>query len=197
MNFLAHTYLSGSDPEILVGNFIGDFVKGKQIEKFEENIQNGIRLHREIDLFTDTHKIHLKSRSRLKATYRHYSGVIVDMYYDHFLAANWSNYSTMDLLVYTLDVYKILNNHHHILPGRAQEMLKYMIPANWLYYYSKIEGIHRALEGMSRRTKFESGMENASEDLRKHYEEFQNEFELFFPGLISFTQTFDFIKYMH
>ena len=74
-------------------------------------------------------------------------------------------------------------------------MLKYMIPANWLYYYSEIEGIHQALTGMSRRTKFESGMENASEDLRKHYKEFKKDFELFFPELISFTQTFDFVKY--
>ncbi len=197
MNFLAHAYLSGSDPEILVGNFIGDFVKGKQIDKFAEKIQHGIRLHREIDFFTDTHKIHLKSQYKLKATYRHYSGVIVDMFYDHFLAADWSKYSTKDLLTFTYEVYNTLKNHHHILPARVKEMLTYMVSSNWLYHYSKVEGIHRALSGMSHRTKFKSGMENASEDLKKNYSEFQLEFKQFFPELISFTQTFDFIKQTH
>ena len=94
MNFLAHLYLSGDNPKVKVGNFIGDFVKGKNLkDRFEADIARGIGLHREIDWFTDTHSIVKQSKDRLRPKYRHYSGVIVDIFYDHFLAKNWDRYS--------------------------------------------------------------------------------------------------------
>jgi acyl carrier protein phosphodiesterase len=91
MNFLAHLHLSGNNPNIMLGNFMGDFVKGKSYrQQYEPEIIKGIELHRSIDEFTDSHPVVTESKNRLRPTYRHYSGVIVDVFYDHFLAANWN-----------------------------------------------------------------------------------------------------------
>ena len=193
MNFLAHSYLSGSDPEVVVGNFIGDFVKGKQYLDYPDSIQNGIRLHREIDTFMDTHSIPQESRNRLKAKYRHYSGVIVDMYYDHLLAKNWSKYHEQDLLTFTEEVYSHLQELDDLLPKAVKRMLSHMIPGNWMYHYRHLEGIHSALSGMARRTKFESKMEEATEDLEAHYEDFEAEFSSFFPEVKAFAESYEFV----
>ncbi len=186
MNFLAHLYLSGDNPKILTGNFIGDFVKGKNLtERFENDIATGIALHREIDWFTDTHSIVKQSKDRLRPKYRHYSGVIVDVFYDHFLAKNWDNYSTQLLPDFAEECYAIIQQQESVLPEEANYMLPYMIKGNWLVNYSKTEGIHKALSGMARRTRFESKMEEATVDLENQYDSFKNEFELFFPELAS------------
>jgi acyl carrier protein phosphodiesterase len=184
MNFLAHAYLSGDNAKILVGNFIADFVKGKQaMNAFEGEIKKGIEFHRIIDEFTDTNEIVHKSKARLKPKYRHYSAVIVDVFYDHFLATDWSKYHDQPLAKFTSHVYAVVESYKQILPEGASHMLPYMSGGDWLLNYSKIEGIHRALSGMSRRTPYESKMEQASEDLRTYYEDFKTEFELFFPLL--------------
>ncbi len=194
MNFLAHAYLSGSDPEILIGNLIGDFVKGKQLDSYSIPVKNGILLHREIDNYTDHHHITLKSKQRLRSKFRHYSGVIVDMFYDHFLAFEWQKYHRYNLKEYTENVYSILSQHKSELPERFLYMLRYMKEQNWLYHYKEIEGINRALTGMARRTKFNSYMEHASKELQAHYKEYHKEFEEFFPNIISFTSDFEFVK---
>ncbi len=97
MNFLAHIYLSGNDTDLIIGNFIADGIKGKKYKKFSPGIQKGILLHREIDTFTDAHPIVRQSTKRLHKNYGHYSGIIVDILYDHFLAKNWSRYSDVPL----------------------------------------------------------------------------------------------------
>jgi acyl carrier protein phosphodiesterase len=188
MNFLAHLYLSGNDAEIKVGNFIGDFVKGKNLEeRFGKEIARGISLHREIDWFTDQHPIVKQSKDRLRAKYHHYSGVIVDVFYDHFLAKNFDRYSKTILPDFADECYATIQQHDSILPEEAKYMMPYMINGNWLTNYAKVEGIHRALSGMSRRTKFESRMDEASEDLRTNYSEFEKEFLSFFPDLKDFA----------
>lgn len=188
MNFLAHLYLSGNDPEVMVGNFIGDFVKGRDLkEQFGAGVARGIELHRAIDEFTDRHVTVKKSKLRLWPTYRHYSAVIVDIYYDHFLAAGWSTYSKEPLDVYAQRAYQILADHDHILPEQVKHMLAYMTRGNWLLNYAKVEGIQQALTGMSRRASFESKMEQSVVDLRNSYEDFNSEFRSFFPELDSFA----------
>ncbi len=185
MNFLAHLYLSGDDPKLMVGNFIGDFVKGKNaLEAFEPRIVHGIELHRSIDEFTDKHPVVSKSKARLREKYRHYSGVIVDVFYDHYLANNWKEYHNRPLLEYSTNAYKTMEDHHTILPDAVKHMLPYMKRGNWLVGYSFIEGIHRALSGMASRTTFVSKMEEASGDLVRYYNEFEQEFREFFPELI-------------
>jgi acyl carrier protein phosphodiesterase len=190
MNFLAHLYLSGDNPKVKVGNFIGDFVKGKNLtERFDADVAKGIALHREIDWFTDTHAVVKKSKDRLRPKYRHYSGVIVDIFYDHFLAKNWGNYSSDLLPDFAEACYATIQQHEAILPEEAKYMMPYMINGNWLVNYSKLEGIQKALSGMARRTRFESKMEESVADLRENYEDFKKEFEVFFPDLIANCET--------
>ncbi|HEY0655235.1 MAG TPA: ACP phosphodiesterase [Chryseosolibacter sp.] len=184
MNFLAHLYLSGDDPKLMVGNFIGDFVKGKNaLESFEPDIIRGIELHRGIDAFTDKHPIVAESKNRLREKYRHYSGVIVDVFYDHFLAKNWSNYHHQPLLDFSLHAYRTIDSFDSILPSDVKHMLPYMKRGNWLVGYAFVEGIHRSLSGMASRTTFISNMEQASSELVTYYDDFQKEFQEFFPQL--------------
>ncbi|MEQ9403137.1 MAG: ACP phosphodiesterase [Cyclobacteriaceae bacterium] len=190
MNFLAHLFLSGDNEKIQVGNFIGDFVKGNKFEKYHHDIQLGIRLHREIDSFTDSHPVVMQSKMRLRAKFRHYSPVIVDVFYDHFLAKNWSNFDSSDLKNFTLNFYEMISGYSSIIPDAVNNMLVFMKDKNWLYNYQSLEGIDRALTGMSRRTKFDSNMEVAIESLKENYNEFEDEFRLFFPELQHHTQSF-------
>lgn len=188
MNYLAHAYLSGEDEEILIGNFIADAVKGKAVNDYSDNIRRGIILHRFIDEFTDNHPMHKASRAKLHKRYSHYSGVLVDIYYDHFLAKNWLEYSDTPLNDYTSWLYASLENNKAILPERINYMLQYMIPQNWLLNYAHLKGIDRVLKGMSNRTKFDSQMEHGVEELELYYAEFEHEFTEFFPELIDFTE---------
>jgi acyl carrier protein phosphodiesterase len=183
MNFLAHVFLSGGQNEILVGNFIGDFVKGAQMDKYPEGIRTGIQLHRQIDHFTDTHDIVKKSKERLRPEFRHYSPVIVDVFYDHFLAKDWQKFSAAPLDTFTMQCYETVSDYRPMLPPDAAHMLTYMKRDNWLYNYRLKEGIHRALSGMAKRTPYNSKMEQAVQHLEKNYEEFANEFHAFFPDL--------------
>jgi acyl carrier protein phosphodiesterase len=191
MNFLAHLYLSGNDPEIMVGNFLGDFVRGRNLlERYKKNIAMGIELHRTIDEFTDTHPVVAQSKDRLRGKYRHYSAVIVDIFYDHFLAKNWHEYTSELLPDFADHAYKVLQQHLEIFPQDAQYMLPYMVNGNWLVNYAKQEGIQRALSGMARRTKFNSRMDESVQEMVLYYEEFYGEFKIFFPQLKKITDEF-------
>lgn len=186
MNFLAHLYLSGKEDAIKIGNFIGDFVKGRQLEEYPKEVQDGIRLHREIDFYTDQHPIVMESKDRLRAKYRHYAGVIVDVYYDHFLANHWERFHDQTLPDFVSQSYALMEANAASFPERAQYMLPYMVQNNWLEGYGYVEGIRRALSGMSRRTSFRSRMEEASQDLVQEYAQFEDEFLRFFPEIDTF-----------
>lgn len=188
MNFLAHIYLSGITEDILLGNFIADMVKGRQIENFHQGIVEGIMLHRKIDSFTDTHPVVDQSKMRLRNKYRLYSGVVVDMFYDHYLARNWNEYSRHSLTRFVKEAYHVLLKNYFLLPIRAKNVLPYMVSMNWLVNYADTNRLKRHFEGMAMRTPFKSGMENAVEDLLLHYDEFENEFRTFFPELISYVE---------
>jgi len=188
MNFLAHIYLSGNNNLVTIGNFMADGIRGETYKKYPIAIQKGILLHREIDTFTDAHPIVRKSTKRLHKNYGHYSGVIVDILYDHFLAKNWNDYSDVALGDYVESFYGELEDHFEILPLRIQRLMPFMIADNWLLNYSKIEGIQRVLDGMNRRTKHKSKMNEATKELKKFYHEFEEEFTSFFKELIPFSK---------
>lgn len=191
MNFLAHLYLSGDNTKIMVGNFIGDFVKGRDLAPhYDTDIVKGIELHRAIDAYTDSHPIVLQSKIRLRPKYRHYAPVIVDVFYDHFLAKYWDAYHPDLLPDYAEHIYSILESFKSILPRDTQTMLPYMIRGNWLVNYSKLNGIQQALAGMSRRSKFNPKMDESVDDLQLHYDDFKNEFTAFFPELKKFCDHF-------
>ncbi|MFO8147255.1 MAG: acyl carrier protein phosphodiesterase [Gillisia sp.] len=186
MNYLAHIYLSGEDEQLKIGNFIADSVKGRKFIGFPEKVKNGIILHRAIDTYTDSHPIVKKSVHRLFPVYSHYSAVIVDILYDHFLAANWSDYSDVPLEKYVAEFYELLNENFEILPKRVKQFLPYMIRDNWLLNYATIEGIGKILFQMDQRTKNRSQMQLATAELKLYYSEFEEEFRSFFTDLENF-----------
>lgn len=187
MNFLAHLYLSGDNEEVITGNFIADHVKGDSVMKYSASIQSGIRLHREIDAFTDSHPVFLKTRERLNGNYRKYAGVVADMFYDHFLSADWKTYSDESLEGFTERMHSIIIKRFPILPDKSQRYIAYMKKFNWFTGYGTFEGLGRALNGMAIRTPFKSGMENAVQDLKAHYHLYREEFQQFFPEIIDYT----------
>jgi acyl carrier protein phosphodiesterase len=188
LNYLAHLFLAGTDPEMILGNFIADHVKGSDKMKYSENVRKGISMHRAIDTFTDQHPVVRQSIARLRADFRKYAGVIVDMYYDHYLSAQWDEYSDTDLPEFTRIRYDILNTFQSILPARSARLLFYMEKQNWLMSYSSFDGMQQAFNGMSRRTTFESNMELAVVNLKAGYPEFNQEFRQFFPELQLFVK---------
>ncbi len=188
MNFLAHIYLSFDDDEIVLGNFMADSIRANKYKHLPERVQEGIFLHREIDTFTDTHPIPKKSSKKLHKNYGHYSRVIVDIYYDHFLAKNWETYSNEPLAVFVARFYDLLADNYGILPAGVKRMMPYMISDNWLLNYANLEGIGKVLNGMNRRTKNKSRMNFAIMDLEEHYDAFEAEFNAFFEELVGFSK---------
>ncbi|MFT4831555.1 MAG: acyl carrier protein phosphodiesterase [Psychroserpens sp.] len=188
MNFLAHIYLSFGNEEITIGNFIADSIRGNRHKHLPINVQKGIMLHRAIDTFTDAHPTVRMSTKRLHENYSHYSGVIVDIFYDHFLAKNWERYSDTPLDIFVERFYDLLEENYDILPDGVKRMMPYMISDNWIYNYSNLDGISRVLSGMNRRTKNKSKMNFAILDLEAHYIDFENEFSVFFDELITYSK---------
>lgn len=189
MNFLAHIYLSGPNELLTLGNFSADGIRGKTYNSYPNAMQAGILLHRFIDTYTDAHPIFRQSTKRLHSAYSHYSGVIVDIFYDHFLAKNWSNYSDQPLEEFIQEFYKSLKKNFELLPERFKHLTPFMIEDNWLLSYVTIEGIQKVLTGMNRRTKNRSQMHEATKELKLYYLEFENDFTIFFDDLISTSNT--------
>jgi acyl carrier protein phosphodiesterase len=188
MNFLAHIYLSGNNDLIKIGNFMADGIRGNDYLKFPLEVIKGVLLHRQIDTFTDSHPIYRKSKHRLHSKYGHYSGVIMDILYDHFLAKNWDNYSDQKLEDYVADFYASLVIHHAILSEKTIAMMPYMIDQNWLKSYETIAGIEKILFQMDYRTKHRANMQEAIVELQEFYTEFEEEFTAFFEELLTFSK---------
>ncbi|WP_033957881.1 ACP phosphodiesterase [Psychroserpens jangbogonensis] len=185
MNFLAHIYLSGDNEMITIGNFVADAIRGNKYKLLSPEFQVGVKLHRHIDTFTDAHPIVRQSTKRLHKNYSHYSGVIVDILYDHFLAKNWHKYSDVPLETYIDDFYECLKENFDILPERFQKLMPFMLADNWLLSYAEVDGIQRVLNGMNKRTEYKSRMNLATHELKEFYSEFEDEFTQFFEELIA------------
>ena len=188
MNFLAHIYLSGDDDYIKIGNFMADGIRGKEYLNFPAQIKKGILLHRQIDTFTDAHPIFRKSKHRLHKNYGHYSGVIIDIFYDHFLAKNWGAYSATNLNDYAANFYNVLQQNTASLTLRAKNMLPHMIKNNWLLSYQTVDGIEKIVTQMDYRTQNLSNMRFSVNELNLFYIDFEAEFSLFFAEIIEFCE---------
>lgn len=188
MNFLAHAYLSFGEEEVLIGNFIGDFVKGREMKHFPFLVQAGITLHRQIDTYTDLHPLVKEVQLHLRPKHSHYSRVISDIFFDYFLAKNWSKYSSLDLKDFSQQTYGLLTQSTLPFPDSFQRMLYWMKHQDWLYAYQTHHGLQAALDGLSRRARFDSKMEQASLLLQKKEEEFELIFFEFFKDLETFAQ---------
>ena len=183
MNFLAHIYLSDNNDFIKIGNFMADGIRGNDYLDYPEQIKKGIILHRYIDTFTDANETFRISKHRLHKRYGHYSGVIVDILYDHFLAKNWTKYSDESLTSFVFRFYQSLEDNFEALTPKTQRILPIMIEQNWLESYATVEGISKILFQMDYRTKFKSKMQFSVEELEAFYDDFENEFTLFFEKL--------------
>ena len=148
MNFLAHLFLSGKNNELLVGNFLADFIGNAALESLPYGIQNGVLLHRQIDSFTDKHAIVLHGTRRLYDYHRKYASVIIDVFYDYFLASNWSNYNEESMEDFTGNVYEVLLEYKNIMPLEIGRRLGKMVEDNWLLKYTnkkatRVQNIHQ------------------------------------------------------
>jgi acyl carrier protein phosphodiesterase len=183
MNYLAHIFLSGGDTDVQLGNFMGDAIKGKKYLNYEINLQKGILLHRQIDSFTDQHPIVRQSKKRLHTRYGHYAGVLIDIFYDHFLASNWSTYSNISLSNFISEFYKDLEVNHSVLPNEIKDIAPKIIASNWLAKYENIDGIAKTLQGMEERIIHNVPLHLGIEDLKENYKELNDDFNRFFPLL--------------
>jgi acyl carrier protein phosphodiesterase len=170
MNYLAHAYLSFRHPEIVVGNLISDFVKGRKKFDYPENIQKGIALHRAIDTFTDTHEATRQAKEVFRPVYRLYSGAFVDVVYDHFLATDGNEFTEPSLLAFSHEVYSMVNEHLAWLPAPFAGMFPYMKTQNWLFNYKTIEGAGKSFGGLVRRATYLSECETAIHLFKEHYQ---------------------------
>jgi acyl carrier protein phosphodiesterase len=188
MNFLAHIYLSNNNKNIQLGNFFADSVKGKKYMNYPDDIQTGIILHRFIDSFTDDHPQVRISKRRLDPKYGLYKGIIIDIFYDHFLAKNWTDFSDKNLHEFSQQFYLHLKQNFDILPENIKKMVPHLIGQSWLESYASMEGIEAVLKGMNRRTDNKSKMDLAISDLQRNYEDLESDFRIFFPELIKSSQ---------
>lgn len=188
MNFLAHLYLSGSDIDIRLGNFIGDYVKGRHFDGFPIGVQKGITLHRAIDSFTDKHASTHSCIELLRPGYGKYAGVVVDVLFDHVLANEWNKYSDSDLKWFTRRFYFQMVKRYSQLPDRVKQFLPFMIKSNRLYSYKDQAGVKKAIEIMSSVTSLPEHSVYAIEVLNENYSLFSSHFNTLFPEMIDFVK---------
>ena len=189
MNYLAHLFLSEGTPESLIGNLLGDFVKGSIENMYPKEITKGIYLHRKIDSYTDSHPVFRSSKRLISLNRRRFSGIMIDVFYDHFLAKNWSHYSNIKLKDFTNYVYQVLQDNQNILPERLKAIIPNMISRDWLASYKESAGINRAINGLSHRIKRKNNLFGGVEELFLNYQQLQADFSIFFPELIDYTLT--------
>ncbi len=192
MNYLAHLLLAENTPDSRIGNLLGDFVKGRidqTSSTYSHGIIKGIKTHFRVDEFTDKHQIFRRSKKRIYQSQGHFSSVLVDVFYDHFLAKNWHLFSSENLEIFADSIYIILQKNYHILPKKLQLILPRIILENWLVSYRNTEGIKRTCQGLSKRSKRTNNCAIAHYDLQQNYHELEEDFLLFFPELVKYVNT--------
>jgi acyl carrier protein phosphodiesterase len=187
LNYLAHLYLADEADNSLIGNLLGDFVKGRPGPRYNDDIVAGIMLHRRIDAFADAHTVMRRSRGRIGSRMSRFSGIIIDVCYDHFLARHWSTYSDQDLAVFVQHAYHVLQKNRLILPDRLQRILPYMISEDWLGRYIEFERIGSTLDRITRRLTRGRQFKGAIGEVEKNYADLEKDFLAFFPDLIEFS----------
>jgi acyl carrier protein phosphodiesterase len=181
MNLLAHSYLSFNNPQILVGNMISDFVKGRKKYDYPIDIQKGITLHRLIDTFTDEHAATRDAKQYLRPAVGLYAGAFIDVVYDHFLARDENEFTDLSLHKHATRTYDQLFEQSTFLPDKFKSMLPYMQSQNWLYNYKKTDGIKSSFGGVVRRASYLTSSEAVFQLFLTHYASLQNCYNAFFP----------------
>ncbi|MFY7880620.1 MAG: ACP phosphodiesterase [Lacibacter sp.] len=188
MNYLAHAYLSFENNEMLTGNLISDFVKGKKQFDYPAGIQKGIQLHRAIDTFTDSHPATQRAKTIFRSAYRLYAGAFVDVVFDHFLAEDEQHFTDASLKEFATNTYTALELFSTYFPERFAAMFPYMKKQNWLYNYRSKWGIEKSLGGVVRRSAYLNESDTAYALFQDHYNELKACYQDFFPELYTFAQ---------
>lgn len=190
MNYLAHLFLAKNDAESLIGNLAGDFVKGRISESLAPGIANGIRHHRRVDAFTDSHPAVAAFRRVLIPEHGHYARVIADMFFDHFLAIDFDHYANESLDAFLKRIYALIDPHIDTLPGNLRVVYPRMRDEGWLPSYRAIEGIGQALRGISHRLSRRPNLAMATRCLidPQSREELERRFDEFFPDVIGLSR---------
>jgi len=188
MNFLAHLFLSCEEEELLIGNFIGDFVRGSQLDHYPEGIQAGIWLHRKIDTFTDAHPIVREGARLLRPEHSRYAPVILDVFYDFLLIKNWSTFSDESLRKFTQNVYKTLERNMEQMPPALQRRVPHMIADDWLMRYGEWDGLAFAFNRMQLRVSRPAYFDGVTDNLKQHEATLDAGFLAFFPDVIHFVK---------
>ncbi|OQP67061.1 ACP phosphodiesterase [Niastella vici] len=187
MNYLAHAYLSFNQPPILAGNLFSDFVKGKQVNQYPEEVQKGILLHRAIDSFTDEHAATREAKNIFKPHYRLYSAAFIDVSYDHFLANDWQQFTDDSLSEFSQQVYDSLDKYLDLCPEPFKRMFPYMKQQNWLYNYRNRSGIEKSFAGVVHRAAYLTDSQTAFKLFEDNYHKLQQYYADFFPALHQFA----------
>jgi acyl carrier protein phosphodiesterase len=188
MNYLMHLYLSGDNPETLVGNMMGDFVKGRLDERYPPGIRRGIELHRRIDSFSAGNPCFIRSKRLIDPSFRHYRGVLVDVFYDHFLARQWEEYRGTPYGDYIRECFAVLIAHEEVLPGSLRTLLPRIFSANWLLSYPHMEGVASVLERMSKRVSRPNPLAEGIGELSLHYGQLRGDFRQFLPEISEYVR---------
>lgn len=188
MNYLAHIYLSGESEQTILGNFIGDFVKGNRHQQYPEKVAFGIILHRHIDSYTDQHEAVRDCIQLLRPGYGKFAGIVADIFFDHFLAHNWKDYSPYTLRHFAKNAHAIFLSNFGLLPMRVKQFLPFLIHHKRLESYAVRENLHEVLEIMSKRTSLPPNTEWAMKMLNEEYSQFEGHFRSFFPEMISYVE---------
>lgn len=191
MNYLAHLLLADDNDASRIGNLLGDFTRGpiSELEKiYPAELVRGIRMHRAVDGFTDSHEIFKTARLLLAPERRRFAGIIVDIFFDHYLCLHWQQYSEIELEVFIEDVYLALERHPNWHTGRLADAFPVMRNENWLMAYASIEGIGMTLQRVSTRSPRIAAIARGAEDLRKNYDGFEAHFHAFMPRLLTFVR---------
>ncbi|MEO8069218.1 MAG: ACP phosphodiesterase [Flavobacteriales bacterium] len=191
MNFLAHLHLSGDEPLVMVGNFMADAVKGRDLSAHHPLVQKGIRRHRRIDSFTDQHPITAVGRERVRAHCGKYAGVALDLFYDHLLASEWERHREEPLSAFAQRCYVLLQREQGRLPERTRDMLPYLVKGDWLASYATITGIGKALHGLSKRAYHAEALNGAESVLHEHIDVYRGEFRTFLAELVEHIRAVD------
>ena len=190
MNYLAHLFLSCDDDDLMIGNFIADSIRNKEVANFSEGIQQGILLHRKIDSFTDNHPIVRQATRRLYPHHHKYAPVVIDVFFDNLLANNWQLYASETLPDFAKRMYAILTKRQLDLPLKMQKYVPNMVANDWLQKYGTTDGLQYTFERMDKRTKFKSNFVNAVSHLQADYDLYEEEFNLFFPDVMEMAVDF-------
>jgi acyl carrier protein phosphodiesterase len=187
MNYLGHLYLSPPGEDALLGSLLGDFVKGPITTNFPPAISRAIALHRRLDSFTDSHPVVATSRSRVSALRRRYAGIMLDVFYDHFLALHWPEFHEQPLRGFTARIYEILERRHDELPQALQRVAPSMRRWDWFGSYAEIETIYGALNRIGQRLRRKNPLLNSADELLDHYGELEADFRRFLPDARAFV----------